>query len=285
MIQVPAGVRLLLALVIFVGVSLAFVWVFHERMLRMDDKNLVTDGKSESEETDGKSESEEVVNPAAPPPIKVPNTVYLAQRVLGLTATGFVFLLAFTLGNFWGNHTAASSAILDEGTMYARAVTIAQLIPAEQGGTQILSALEKYREDISEKQWPLLQDGNSAGAYAIQVQATGAIGKASVEAGRAGATKLPEWNLLTEAITSMTADATQRIAQLPSPNVPVILMMIGILGVTNLVLTAAFQAARRGPNLLLIGIMAGITGLLMFLVVEASNPFNGGGAVNIPILG
>lgn len=143
MIQAPPVVRLLLALGIFVGVSLAFVWVFHDRMLRMDDKNIVADDKSESDES---------VNPAAPPPIKIPNTVYLAQRVLGLTATGFVFLLAFTLGNFWGNHTAASTALLDEGTMFARAVTIAQLIPAEQGGTSILSALEKYWEDISERQ-------------------------------------------------------------------------------------------------------------------------------------
>ncbi len=39
MIEVHPGVRLLLALVISVGVSLAFVWVFHDRMLHMDDKN------------------------------------------------------------------------------------------------------------------------------------------------------------------------------------------------------------------------------------------------------
>jgi len=31
--------------------------------------------------------------------------------------------------------------------------------------------------------------------------------------------------------------------------------------------------------------MAGITGLLIFLVVETSNPFVGGGAVTIPSLG
>jgi hypothetical protein len=269
-------VRLLLALGISVGVSLVFVWVFHDRMLRMDDKNV---------EAAEKDEAQEDVNPDAPRPVKIPNTVDLAQRVLGLTATGFVFLLAFTFGDFWGKHGAASSAIIDEGTMYARAVSIAEMIPADQGGTQMTAALEKYRQDISELQWPLLQQADSAGAYAVQVQATGAIDRAAIAASRAGASKLPEWNLLTDSLTNMTSDATQRISQLPRSNVPVILMMIGLLGLANLVLTAAFQAVRRGPNLLLIGVMAGITALLMFLVVEASNPFIGGGAVSIPIIG
>ena len=66
---------------------------------------------------------------------------------------------------------------------------------------------------------------------------------------------------------------------------PGVLWVIAILGLANLVMTAAFQAARLGPNLLLIGAMAGITALLMFLLVEASNPFIGGGAVSFPILG
>lgn len=276
MLDVPAGVRLLLAVAISVGISLAFVWVFHDRMLRLDDKNSEADEKAENDK-DG--------DPDAPRPPKVPNTVYLAQRVLGLTATGFVFLLAFTFGSFWGNHTEASSAILDEGTMFARALTIAQMIPADQGGTQLVAALDNYRVDITEVQWPLLQHADAAGAYAVQMQATGAIGKATVEAGKEGANEMPEWNLLTETLTNMNADAVQRIAQLPSSNVPTILVMIGFLGLMNLVLTAAFQPARRGPNLLLIGVMAGITALLMFLLVEASNPFIGGGAVSIPILG
>ena len=276
MIQVPPELRLLLALVISIGVSLVFVWVFHDRMLRLDDKNLAAAERAKAEEGD---------NPGAPRTTKAPDTMYLAQRVLGLTATGFVFLLAFTLGNFWGNHGDASSATLDEVTMYARAVSIVETIPADQGGTQIMAALEKYRRDISEVQWPLLQRADSAGAHAVQLHATDAIGKATAAAGRTGASKLPEWNLLTDSVTNMTSDATQRIAQLPGSNVPGILWMIAILGFANLVLTAAFQAARLGPNLLLIGAMAGITALLMFLLVEASNPFIGGGAVSFPILG
>lgn len=195
MIQVPPGVRLLLALLVSIGVSLVFVWVFHDRMLRLDDKNLEAAEKAEAEEGD---------NPSAPRPAKTPDTVNLAQRVLGLTATGFVFLLAFSLGNFWGNHSDASSATLDEVTMYARAVSIVETIPADQGGTQIMAALEKYRRDISEVQWPLLERADSAGAHAVQLHATDAIGKATAAAGRAGASKLPEWNLLTDSVTNMT---------------------------------------------------------------------------------
>jgi hypothetical protein len=276
LIQVPPEVRLLLALVISIGVSLAFVWVFHDKMLRLDDKNL---------EAAEKAVAEEGVDPSAPRAAKNPDTMWLAQRVLGLTATGFVFLLAFTIGNCWGNHSDARSATIDEAMMYARAAAIVETIPADQGGTQLTAAMEKYRHDLNEVQWPLLQRADSAGAYAVQSEASGAIGKATVAASRAGASKLPGWNLLTDSLNSMTSDATMRISQLPGSNVPGILWVIAILGLANLVMTAAFQPARRGPNLLLIGVMAGITSLLMFLVVEATNPFIGGGAVSIPILG
>ena len=96
-----------------------------------------------------------------------------------------MLLLAFTLGNFWGNHNEARSATLDEATMYARAASITETIPADQGGMQMMAALENYRNDISEVQWPLLQRADSAGAYAVQLQATGAMGKQpSLRAGR-----------------------------------------------------------------------------------------------------
>ena len=123
------------------------------------------------------------------------------------------------------------------------------------------------------------------GACAFQLQATSAIGKATVAAVHAGASKYPEGNLLTDSITNKTAYATQRIAQLPGSEVPSILWVIALLGLANVVTTDAFQPARRGPNLLLIGAMAAITALLTFLVVEASHPFIGGGAVSSPILG
>jgi len=50
-------------------------------------------------------------------------------------------------------------------------------------------------------------------------------------------------------------------------------------------LIAAFQPTRLRPNLILMGLMATLTGLLLFLVVEASNIYAGGTALPIPTFG
>ena len=61
--------RLLLALLVSIGVSLAFVWVFHDRMHCLDDKNL---------EAAEKTEAEEGVDSSAPRATKAPDTMWLA---------------------------------------------------------------------------------------------------------------------------------------------------------------------------------------------------------------
>ncbi|MEI6362859.1 MAG: hypothetical protein WCP95_12070 [Actinomycetes bacterium] len=280
--QVPPGVRLLLALAITIGVSLACVKFFHNRMIHFDDKNREAADKARAE-AEAREEAEEP--PISPRYEGPPETFYLAQRVLGLTATGFVFLLAFTLANFWGNANAARTATVDEASMFARAVALSASIPADQGGDQLRAGLKQYGRDVQVVQWPFLMRADSDAANNAQVLASSAVGKATLEAGRAGASKLPEWGLLTDSLKDMTADATTRVTQLPGPFVPAIIWVIAMLGLVNLSLSAAFQPSRIGPNLFLIGIMAGITGLLIFLVVETSNPFVGGGAVTIPSLG
>ena len=53
------------------------------------------------------------------------------------------------------------------------------------------------------------------------------------------------------------------------------MFLIGLLGIVTLVLTAVFFTARVSTHLLLMGITAGVVGILRFIVVEISNPFNG----------
>ena len=55
-----------------------------------------------------------------------------------------------------------------------------------------------------------------------------------------------------------------------------------LLGIANLVLCAIFQPARLGPSLVLIGVMATVTAFLFFIVVEVSNPYLGGAAIQPP---
>lgn len=280
MTDVPSWLRLLLAVAITVGITLVCVWRFHDRLLHFDDKNIEA---AEAAAADDEADDDGV---SKPPPadrfVKPPETFYLVQRVAGLTATAFVFVLAFTLGNFWSNTNDARTATLDETTAYGRAFAVAESLPADQGGPAMVTALAQYRTDVEQVEWPLMRQADAEGAYAVQFQAVSALGAAVLAADNAGASAQPSWDTLTGAVDDISTNGAQRIAQVPNRFAPGMLWAIAVLGLANLVLAAMFQPARLGPNLVLMGLMAAITALLLFVVVEASNPFVGAGAVEPP---
>jgi hypothetical protein len=108
------------------------------------------------------------------------------------------------------------------------------------------------------------------------------VSSAVLAAERAGADEAPEWNALTAAVNDMLEQGRDRIDALPNAAAPGVLGLIFILAVANLALTAAFMPARLGPNLFLLGVMAALIALMLFVVVEASNPYVGGASVQPP---
>ena len=78
-----------------------------------------------------------------------------------------------------------------------------------------------------------------------------------------------------DSTNDMIDQGTLRIEGAPSQTTPGVLSLIFILGIANLSLAAAFQPAGLGTNLFLMGVMAAITGLLLYMIVETSNPFWG----------
>lgn len=52
-----------------------------------------------------------------------------------------------------------------------------------------------------------------------------------------------------------------------------------MLAIINLAVTAAYQPAPLVQNVVLMGLMAAIVALMLFILVEASNPFAGSDAI------
>lgn len=265
MVNVPPALRLLLAVVITVGITLALVAALHRRLVAMSARDDEAKKAHKEREEAGDTDLE-------PLP---PEAYNLANRALGLTSTGFVFLLAFTLGNFWGVASDARAATEAEGADLTRAVLMARQI---EGGQPIVQALEDYKTSVVEQQWPLMQRADAPAATAAQLQVAQPLTLAMLQA-EPQLRQTPEWAELSSAVDDLFQQARDRIDAVPNPAAPGVVALIFVLGITNLAMAAVFQPARLGPNLFLIGLMATITAVMLFVLVEASNPYVGAAAV------
>jgi hypothetical protein len=146
----------------------------------------------------------------------------------------------------------------------------------------LAAALRAYGRSVADDEWPLLRASDGSGVQALHNRNRSAVAAAVVAAAESGAAKSPSWAALDAAVTDMLAQGQERIDQLPRPSAPGILMLIFILGVTNLAVTAAFQPAPLATNLVLMGLMSAIVALMLYIVAEAANPYTGGPAV-LPI--
>ena len=282
MVNTPPFVRWLVAVVISVGVTVAFVKVFHQRALAFNGRDDVDSDARKARLRAAEKAAEAAGEPAPTEPPLPPAMYNLSGRLLALTTTAFVFLLAFTFGNFWQNTKAANSATEAEAAYWVQAVVLSEPIPAEQGGEQIKQALNSYRDSVDDTQWPMMQRGNATDAYRTQLFDGVELGKALLAAQEAGASSAPTWDSMESAVTSMLEQGRYRIDALPGRAAPGAILVVFVLGVSTLVLTGIFQPSRLGANLAIMGIMAAIVATLLFVLVETSNPYTGTAGVSWP---
>lgn len=261
LITVPAGIRLFLAIAIFVGISVLCVWRFHRQILtvagwpapQFDDPILLVQ----------------------------PRINDLVPRVLALTGTAFVFLLAFTLSNFWGGVEAGREATQNESANFDRALVWTEQLPAGQGREELARGLMTYRDDVLTTVLPAMQQADLEGAGAAQRAADVNLQSAAAAAYALGIDDSPAASELSTVLTDLVSDGQDRVNALPSGNIVLGgLMLVFALGLANLILTAIYVPAPMKPNLVLIALMAAITALMLFVVVEAANPYIGGAAVS-----
>jgi hypothetical protein len=257
-------VRLFLALLFTVGFTLLAVRLLHTNTLALA-------ALDEPVEEPDAGDSTVTTTHFLTPPARD-----LAGRVLALTGFGFIFLFTFTFANFWSNGQAAMTAVQNEQWAYTKALASAEALPAGASRDSVVSALHSYADSVRTQEWPLMQVADLRAAAQIHTTASSQLAQVLLAASTSDAAKSPAVAPLQGGISDMISDGNTRIMQLPGPTAPSVLGMILILGISNLALTAAFQPTRIRPNLILMGTMATLTGLLFFLVVEASNVYSGG---------
>lgn len=295
---------------LFVGISLLAVKLFHRQMLLLvsnDGKTLpdeyaptppdprgVEAGAKAASDDESTGAARESVPPATGESGDgekksegkgknyAPGVSYLGNRVMAITTLAFVFLLAFALSNFWGNNQAAQTAIQEETSTYGRALAGAMTLPADQGGATIVAGLASYANSVLDGEWPALRDADQARASEIHSAASLKLAEAVVAAQELGADKSSSWDLITNSIDSLVSSGFDRINQLPSSNASNVVILLILLGIVNLAITMTFQPTRRGPQYFLVAVMAAITAFLLFFVIEAANPFLGSDALRPP---
>ena len=256
--EVPVTVQVLISVLLTAGISVGLVRMFHPLLL------AIAQGPQPA--------------PGDPTP-KPPSPELLIERIIQVLMFGFIFLFTFTMGQFIVNARNAEASTQDEIVFYGRALTSAQDLPADLGRDAMLQGLERYRVVVSEQQWPLMEDGDFAGAYALQAEAAGAVADGVRAAQSAGAADATSWAVLTTAIDEMLLAASDRLSTVPSSSAATLLLTVLILGVLSLAMTAVFLPVRLGLNLVLIGLMGATYGFLFYVVVELSNPFQGNGSI------
>lgn len=275
----PGFVRLLIAIVVTVGITLTMVKVMYPRTLELNGYGPADAESGDGDDGDAKrvngDQDDEDDHRDGPPGPKD-----LAGRVMTITATGFVFLLAFSLGNFWSANKDARSAAQDSVTAAVQVRTIANSFEPKFA-KQVNDAVDAYAKTVAEREWPLLQRGDSTAAYKVQNDAGAAFSKSLAQIGAAGADQLPAWGSITSSAQTMISSGTALISETPSPMVPSILALVMSLAVANLALTAAFNPSRLRANMLLMGVFAAITAVMLYVVVEVSSPFLGSGALRV----
>lgn len=272
MIEVPPMARLLLAMLLFVGITVTVVALFHQRIVALGN-GAPWPPPANADELSFTQAHEERGLYEPPPPDD------LAGRIITITGTAFVFLLAFTLSNFWSNAQDARTALQTEVADFNAALVAARLLPQGQERDEVLTALENYRQDVVEQEWPLLQRADSAAALAIHHRASVAVAGGLILTPSKSLKSAESYSEVRNAVLDMVDKGNDRINALPRSAAPSVVMLIFLLGLCNLAVAAAFLPSSLQTNLFLIGAYAAIIGFLIFIVVEASNPFVGGGQV------
>lgn len=266
----PTGVALVLAVAVTTGLSLLAVRLAHPRMVR----RAQVDHLAAQRQRDWDPETGD---PFPPPPAGD-----LAGKVTGLTQAAFVFLLAFTLGNFWGNAQDARTAVQTEAQDYARVLSLSVDLPAG-AAAQVEAALRDYQSSVTGPEWDAMHAGDSDAAWTAH---TSAAQRLSAAMGRAegSASSSPSWSAVASTAADMAVQGSTRVAQVPGPMAPNVVALIVLLGLLNLALVTAVLPTRLGENYALVATLAAVTGLLVFVVVATANPYAGSGAIHLPAL-
>ena len=256
-------VRLIIALVLMVGISIGMVALFYKGILK-----VTAIPPKKVKDTD----------PDPPPSVRD-----VSNRVIALTTFGFVFLFGFAFSQLWGITKDARDAVLSESIDFHRVVALAAQLPDAQR-TPMMNALNQYASTIENVEWPLMKAADTDALARVRFASSAKLTDAVYQTRATDQGDQVVWDKLTDSVDDLLSDGIDRTQALPGTLAAVIIGVVFVLGIVNLVTIASFQTTKRSTFLVVVGIMAGVTALMLFALIEISNPYSGAGALTSNLL-
>jgi hypothetical protein len=257
--DLPPGVLLLVFIAIAVGIVLLVSWIFYDKFILM--------AQVPPKPKEGEDDSD------APKEPVVPGTYDLFGRMVGFTTLAFVFMLAFVLNTFWTNVQTAQSATQSESANLARLSSLAEDIPDPASAAAVQRAVADYAASITDMQWPLLRVADNTAATSAVFDANIALFQTIQQAQEADGSSSRVWNWIDSTMSDLGQDSEERLGQLPAGSAAARIWTVVILGLAMLIMTTAFMPTRVKPYRISISILAALTALMVFVMVQASNPY------------
>lgn len=266
--EVPSPLRLLLCWGISVGMALAMMMIFRRQILAMAAAQLP---------------QQTAVGDETKKPVALPRSDLL-YATTGFLGIAFSILMGFTLNQFWTTSADARIAVAEETLGFQRSVQAAEVLPAGLGRESVRQGLADYAYSVESIQWPLLKVADSDALHVEQSSAAKALSKSmSVAAGELDE-QSAQWTRLTDYVDAMLVSASNRGDEIPVNLTPMWLTLVGLIGAALITVIIIFRPTTLGTNIFIVALLTSVAALLMYALVEISNPFLGSPAIPVPAL-
>ena len=111
------------------------------------------------------------------------------------------------------------------------------------------------------------------GASAVGLTASTALGDKILAAKAADESSSPVWGQIETTLGNLGQASIDRLRDLPTSNAPFRIGLVIVLGATMLIATAAFLPTRIKAYRAALVLMAALVSLLVFAMVQTSNPY------------
>lgn len=167
----------------------------------------------------------------------------------------------------------ADSETLSESANLARLSSLAEDIPDPAGAAAVQEAVADYAASITEVQWPLLRVADNSAATSAVFDANITLFETIQQVQEADSSSSRVWNWIDSTMSDLGQDSEDRLGQLPASSASARVWTVIILGLAMLIMTTAFFPTRVKAYRISISVLAALTALMVFVMVQASNPY------------
>ena len=269
MSDVPSSVQLLVYVLLGIGYALLVGVIGYNFFLRMAQYP----SKEELAKADDAEQADGDADTAKVPELKMPPPWDLSSRLLTFASLAFIFLLAFMLNTFWGNVQDANTATYNEASTASRIAILAEKLDDPAQALAVQTGIAKYADMVVNVEWPYLEMADPIGASDVQIRASADLGDDFMVVGASGAKDSPIWPTLESSVNDLAQFGTDRIAEVPDASTPWQMTLVIVLGFVFIALVAAFLPTRKTIYFTSLAILGGLSALLVFIMVQSSNPY------------